>query len=105
MKTREKRMGPETLIWKGRSWNATLLLFPHQLVIQPFGKRVELNLEDIENAGIRQHFFGRLCDKGDLWLKIRGKKTFFWIRGLKNPYEGWKQIKIARFQTRKLIDK
>lgn len=98
-------MGPEMVIWKGRSWNATLLLFPHQLVIQRFGKKVELDLKEIEKMGVSQHFFGRLCGKGDLRLKIRGRKTFFWIRGLKHPYEGWKQIKIAGFQARKLIDK
>ena len=98
-------MGPETVIWKGQSWNATLLLFPHQLVVQRFGKKVKLDLKEIEKVGVTQHFFGRLCGKGDLWLKMRGGKTFFWIRGLKHPYEGWKQIKIAGFQTRKLIDK
>ena len=98
-------MDPETVIWKGRSQNGKVLLFSHKLVIERFGKNAALELRDIEKVRVTQRFFGRLCGKGDLWLTFRGKKDPFLVRGLKDPYEGWKQIKIAAFLARKLIDK
>ena len=98
-------MGFEGSIWTAETWGGRISLFPHKLVIEQFIGCREVGIEEIRNVRVVQHFFCHLFGRGTLCLELRGKETPFCVRGVKNPHEGWKQIKIARFKQSKLIDK
>ncbi len=98
----EHRKEAQTILWKGRGCGADLFLFSDSLVLRRlFRKSLNVDLKDVQNVQVSQRFFGRLSGRGNLRLQFRTKGSASFC-GLKNPYEGWKQIKIALFQRGKV---
>ena len=70
-------------------------LTPDTLVIYRMGKSLEVKLEEIKRVQVRQRFFDKCCGTGELRIEIQGRGEPLFLKGLLNPYETWKRIKIA----------
>jgi len=73
----------------------TVSLTPDALIMHRIGKSLELKLEEIERVQVRQHFFDKCCGTGELRIEIQGREDPIFLKGLLNPYETWKRIKIV----------
>ena len=71
------------------------------LIIHRMGKSLEVKLQEIGRVQVHQHILDKWCGTGELRIEIHGRKNTVFLKGLLNPYEGWKQIKIAASKLRK----
>ena len=92
-------------IWVGRGGffftRRVVFLYPLTLQVKPFGRSFEIRLEDVEKVRVHQGLLDKISGRGDLQIEIRGREKPLFLRRILNPYEGWKQIKIAAFLARK----
>lgn len=77
---------------------ARVSLTPDGLVLRQVGSVRRVDLRELERVRVRQNTLDRFLGTGELRMDIRGKDPIF-LRYLRDPYEGWKQIKIARWKA------
>lgn len=80
---------------------ARLFLSEHHLRIKRLHGTLTFALEEIKKVQVFQGPLDRLWGVGNLHIQIKGREGPIIIRRVRDPYEGWKQIKIALFQRRK----
>ena len=80
---------------------ARFFLAQHQLRIKRFRGTLVFALEEIEKVQVSQRFLDRFLGVGNLHIQIKGRTHPIVIKWVRDPYAGWKQIKIALFQRSK----